>query len=246
MSAVFSAYIDEHATLCAAVGRSISALRSESDAAARRAQQAAAEADLGKADDIVQQMDLEARSAAKAEKSALQAKAKTCKSELAALRSSLKQAMCSLPLGADGQASSGDENADSNDQRARLLRMGERIHEGTSKLQQAQRTALETEAIGISILGDLRSQRETITHAAGTLQRANEGLLRSKKTLQAIGRRALANRLVMGVLIVLLGAAVLFLMYVELFGFGGGGGSSGGDDGGKGGGKGGGGKGGLR
>ena len=78
------------------------------------------------------------------------------------------------------------------------------MHEGTSKLQQAHRTVLETEQIGISILGDLQSQRETIMHATGTLQRANESLARSKRTLSAIGRRALANKAILWLLIVLL------------------------------------------
>ena len=98
------------------------------------------------------------------------------------------------------------------------------IQEGTGKLQQAHRTMLETEAIGESILGDLRSQRETLTHATGTLQRANEGLARSKRTLDAIARRALNNKLLMYVLIVMLTLAVLFLGYFEMFGFGKGGG----------------------
>ena len=55
-------------------------------------------------------------------------------------------------------------------------------------------------------------------HATGTLQRANEGLARSKRTLTAIGRRALGNKLIMWAMIFLLSAAVLLLFYVELFG----------------------------
>merc|ERR1719502_1109382 len=98
--------------------------------------------------------------------------------------------------------------------------MNERIHDGTNKINQAHRTALETEAIGASIMSDLRSQRETLTHAAGTLQRANEGLARSKRTIDAIRRRALENKLIMWGMIAMLSAGVLLLAYVELFGFG--------------------------
>ena len=82
--------------------------------------------------------------------------------------------------------SSGDE-----DERARLVRMGEnnaRLQGQTSKLQAAQRVINDTEQIGENILGDLRSQREVITHATGTLQRANESLARSRRTLDAIWR----------------------------------------------------------
>ena len=221
MSAVFAAYVEEHESICAAAGRAISELRSEDDLPSRKALQATAEAELRKADDLMQQMDLEARSTPKAEARALQVKVKACHSELAALRASLKQAICTpvhSTMGGSSAASSGDEMAETNDQRARLLRMGERIHEGTGKLQQAQRTALEAEQIGISIMGDLHNQRQTITHAAGTLQRANEGLLRSKRTLTTIGRRALANKAIMWLMIGLLVCAIGVLAYFQLFG----------------------------
>ena len=177
-SAVFASYVEEFESICAATGRAIAQLRSEDDLSSRKALQVTAESELRKADDLMLQMDLEARSTPKAEARALQTKAKACRSEVSALRASLKQAICTPVHTADSShlgGSSGDEMADTNDQRARLLRMGERIHEGTSKLQQAHKTALEAEQIGISIMGDLHSQRQTITHAAGTLQRANEG-----------------------------------------------------------------------
>ena len=96
------------------------------------------------------------------------------------------------------------------------------MQDGTSRLQQAHRAVLETEAIGESIMGDLRTQRETLTHATGTLQRANDGLARSKRTLAAIGRRALGNKLIMWALIVMLGAAVLLLASLQLGLLGGG------------------------
>ena len=98
-----------------------------------------------------------------------------------------------------------------------ITKMGERLHDSTQKLSHAHRTILETEQIGESILGDLRSQRETIMHSTGTLQRANESLARSGRTLSAIGRRALANRMIMWLLIFLLGGAVLLLLYLQLF-----------------------------
>jgi len=227
-SAVFSSYLEEQAELCANAGRAIASLRAEADMDARRAAQTSAEAELVKADELMQQMDLEARSAPKPEAKELQSRVKTCRSEVGALRASLKQAIISgPPRSAGGGCSSGDEAGDSTAERARLLKMGERLHDGTSKLKQAHKTVLETEQIGISILGDLKSQRETIMHSTGTLQRANESLARSKRTLSAIGRRAFANKLIMWVLIILLGAAVLLLMYLQIFGMGGGGDGSG-------------------
>lgn len=216
-SAIFAAYSEEHAELCAAVGRAISQIREQQSPDARRATQAHAEKELAKADEIVQQMELEARSGGKgAEARDLQAQAKARKAEGSALRTSLRQAAAAPSRAELLGGSSGDEGGD--DQRARLLKLGDRTQAGTDKLQAAHRTVLETESIGASILGDLRQQRETIMHSAGTLQRANEGLARSKRTLTAIGRRALGNKLIMWAMIFLLSAAVLLLFYVELFG----------------------------
>jgi vesicle transport through interaction with t-SNAREs protein 1 len=221
MSRVFEALAEEEADLAEAVNRATAQLREQAPGAARKATQAEAEAALQKADDVVQQMELEARSSKGAEAKALQSRAKAYKSELSVMKTTLKQAAAAVPSAVRAEllgGSSGDEAAD--DQRARLLRMGERMQQGTGKLQQAQRTILDTEAIGESILGDLRAQRETLNHATGTLQRANEGLARSGRTLAAISRRALGNKLIMWAMIALLALMVLFLGYVELFGFG--------------------------
>ena len=218
---LFDAYAEDHAELCAAAGRSIGMMR-EQAGEARRDAQAEAEATLIKADELVQQMELEAKSvgARAPEGRELSSRAKASKNEVTALRTSLRQAAASLSYASRaellGSSSSGDE---ATDDRARLLRMGERIQDGTSRLQQATRTVLDTEAIGASVLGDLRSQRETITHATGTLQRANEGLSRSKRTLAAISRRALGNKLIMWGMIAMLSVGVLLLLYVQVFGF---------------------------
>lgn len=225
MSRLFDGYAEEFSAFCASIGSAIGNAR-EQTGDARREAQSAAEHDFGRAEEMLQQMDLEARSAGKGDAGRqLQARVKASRSELNVLRASLKQAMAAAPRDALlGGTSSGDEGVD--DQRARLLRMGNRMDESTCRLQQAHRTVLETENIGASILGDLRAQRDTLTHAAGTLQRANEGLARSKRTLASITRRALGNKLLMWAMIVLLSAAVVLLLYVQLFGMPGGGGAA--------------------
>ena len=172
MSSIFDGYLEEHSEICAGIGRSVAQLRGETDLEMRRKLQRAAESELTKAEELVQQMELEARSAPKSDMRAMQTRAKTCRSEVGCLRTSLKQAFCSVPAGSEAMhGSSGDEAGDS-DQRARLLKMNERVMDGTSVLQKAHRTVLETEAVGISIMSDLQAQREvpgydrTRTHAA--------------------------------------------------------------------------------
>lgn len=225
-SAIFASYLDEHAELCANASREIAALREQSRSDLRRQIQGRAEEELQKAEEVCQQMDLEARSSGKSETKELQSQAKARRAEIGALRASLRQAASSVPQRSELLGgSSGDEGGD--DQRARLLRIEGKMAEGTAKLQQAHRVVLETESIGANILGDLRSQRETIQHAAGTLQRANEGLERSKRTLAAISRRAMGNKLLMWLMIFLLLCGCLLLLYAQLIGFGSGASSAG-------------------
>ena len=222
MSAVFEGYLEEFSDLSAGAGRLISQLRDQSGNE-RRATVTAAEAELKKLEELVQQMELEARSGDKKSSSTkeLQSQAKARRSELNALRNSLKQAAASV---ARSEALLGESSGDEGNDRARLLKINERMEEGTRKLQAAHRTLADTEEIGNNIMSDLHSQRDTITHATGTLQRANEGLARSKRTLQEISRRALGNKLTMWCLIFMLAAMIILILWVQMFGFGGGGG----------------------
>merc|ERR1711871_880493 len=48
----------------------------------------------------------------------------------------------------------------SREHRTRLLETNDRLRNSSKQLDEAKRTALETEEIGIDIMGDLRSQRE--------------------------------------------------------------------------------------
>ena len=53
--------------------------------------------------------------------------------------------------------------------RTRLLAGTERLEDGTQRLQNAQRIALETEDVGADILRNLRGQREQIEHTRDTV-----------------------------------------------------------------------------
>merc|ERR1719198_919875 len=105
----------------------------------------------------------------------------------------------------------------SDEQHSRLLATTDRLNKGNQKLQQAMATALETEQIGESIMVDLESQRQTIERSRATLHSANSGLARSKKLLRSMGKRALANRLLMIVIIGLLVLSIFFILYLQFF-----------------------------
>lgn len=82
-----------------------------------------------------------------------------------------------------------------DDPRGRLLDGNQAIGSSASattmedRLAQTQRLALETEQLGISVLADLRRQREQIERAGQVLHETDTDISRSNKILRDIRRR---------------------------------------------------------
>jgi vesicle transport through interaction with t-SNAREs protein 1 len=77
--------------------------------------------------------------------------------------------------------------------------------------------AIETEAVGTSILSDLDQQRMTLEQTRERLRRANHGLAKSKKLLQTMTKRAWANKVLMvGIIffLVLMIVAIIYLKWI--------------------------------
>ncbi|KAL1521345.1 hypothetical protein AB1Y20_021012 [Prymnesium parvum] len=179
---------------------------------------------LDAADLLVQQMELEARSTSGETKAQLVAQAKDYKSGIALLRRKLRTAQSTTSTKSEAQAraelfASTDPSLrqEVETQHARLLQSTERLQKGTEKLRAARQTALETEAIGSSIMVDLEQQRQTMERSRATLAFANSGLDRSKKLLQGMGRRAQANKVLMVVIIVALLSMILLIIWLNFF-----------------------------
>lgn len=172
------------------------------------------------AEELVQSMELEARSLSGDSKRQLVAQAKDLKAGTAALRQRLRGAQTSsraqeaarneLLRGADPTL-----RMEADSQRSRLMATTERLQRGTDKLTAAAQIALETEVIGQSIMSDLEQQRQTIQHARGTLAGASAGLERSARILKGMGRRALQNKVMMYVIIVVLFLMILFILWFK-------------------------------
>ena len=187
----------------------------ERDNTARKASQA-----IEAAEEIVQSMDLEARSLAGEAKAQLVAQAKDYKAGITALRRKLRGAQTS----SRAQEAARDEllrgadpalRMEADSQRARLVANTDRMHRQTDKLKAATQIALETEQVGASILSDLEDQRNTIAHARATLAGASAGLDRSARLLKGMGRRALKNKMLMYVIIVVLFIMISFIIWFK-------------------------------
>lgn len=83
-----------------------------------------------------------------------------------------------------------DEPQDEHlEQRQQLLSGTERLERSSARLQQSQRTALETEDVGRNVLADLYVQRETIQHTRDNLHQSEGYVDTSIKTLRGMARR---------------------------------------------------------
>lgn len=174
------------------------------------------------AQEIVQSMELEARSMSGEAKQQLVAQAKDYKKGIADMRRRLKEAQTSSraeTAARDELLRSADPSLrmEADNQRSRLMATTERMNKTSDVLRGAVQVALETEQVGESILSDLADQRATIAHARGTLAGAGSALDKSKRMLQGMGRRALKNKIMMYVIIFVLAGMITFICYFQFF-----------------------------
>ena len=120
-------------------------------------------------------MELELPSVPSSMRAKYQSRLHGSKSELSRLKKLAKDARSQaarvdlLSLSQDRSPPSDDPYASSTD-RTRLLAGTVQLEDGTKRLQESYRVALETENQGADILLNLRSQREQIEHARDTVR----------------------------------------------------------------------------
>lgn len=105
-----------------------------------------------------------------------------------------------------------------DESRDRLIFANDKLQKGTDKLREAYHTAMETEAVGARVMQDLHEQRETMERSRGRLAKAGAGLARSRRVLSAMGRRALANKVLLWCMIIFLLMLITLLVFLQLHG----------------------------
>ncbi|KAJ5777545.1 vesicle transport v-snare protein [Penicillium odoratum] len=107
-----------------------------------------------------------------------------------------------------------DEPQDEHlEQRQQLLSGTERLERSSARLQQSQRTALETEDVGRDVLANLYEQRQTIQHTRDNLQQSEGYVDTSIKTLRGMARRMATNRIITIAIITLLVLLIIAVIY---------------------------------
>mmetsp|Transcript_28889 Transcript_28889/g.72026 ORF Transcript_28889/g.72026 Transcript_28889/m.72026 type:complete len:232 (+) Transcript_28889:167-862(+) len=101
----------------------------------------------------------------------------------------------------------------SHEHRQRLLDARNGLRQGVDQLEESRRLALETEQIGGEILGDLRSQRETILRTRHNLSDVSYNLDWARRTIANMGRRVVANKILLYSIIGVCVLAIIFIIY---------------------------------
>jgi len=134
-------------------------------------------ANIGKLDSSniqVSQMEIEIQGIPQSIRSQYEIRLRSAKAELARYKKLLQEqhaqlARVDLLSSSQKTLSTSDDPYGTNDGRAHMLAGTSLLEDGTRRLQQSQRVALETEDQGAEILMNLRSQREQIENARNTV-----------------------------------------------------------------------------
>ncbi|KAI9117447.1 hypothetical protein K1719_011613 [Acacia pycnantha] len=177
-------------------------------------------AGIDDAEALIRKMDLEARSLQPNIKAVLLAKLREYKSDLNNLKSEVKKIVSGNlnPSARDELLESGmtDTLTASADQRARLMMSTERLNKSSDRIKDSRRTMLETEDLGVSILHDLHSQRQSLLHTHNTLHGVDDNIGKSKRVLTNMSRRISRNKWIIGGIIAVLVLAIALILYFKL------------------------------
>jgi len=100
--------------------------------------------------------------------------------------------------------------------RQRLMDTSERLQEGTRRIDETRRVALETEEIGIDVMSDLRGQRDVILRTRTHMGDIDSNLEASRRTLTTMGRRVVTNKFILAAIAVCLFITLILELVMKL------------------------------
>ncbi|MED6171209.1 Vesicle transport v-SNARE 11 [Stylosanthes scabra] len=193
MSSVFEGYERRYCELSANLSKKCT-LAASLDGEQKKQKVSEVKTGIDEAEALIRKMDLEARSLQPSVKAGLLAKLREYKSDLNNIKSEVKKIVNGNlnPSARDELLESGMVYAvtASADQRERLVTSTERLNKSGDRIKESRRTMLETEDLGVSILQDLHSQRQSLLHANNTLHGVDDNvsvfMARSKIRLDSV------------------------------------------------------------
>ncbi|CDU24373.1 related to VTI1-v-SNARE: involved in Golgi retrograde protein traffic [Sporisorium scitamineum] len=225
MSELFDSYASDLQQLKQGIRQKIDQAKSQ-NGEAKKSTLRRAEMELEEADEVISQMDIEVQGFPQSVRSRFSVQIRGFKQEVQALTKEVRSSLSPSSSGGarggyDPAYADGDADLEAADSatanRQRLLQGTASLEDGTRRLEESNRLALETEDLGADILRDLRSQREQIENSRDTLRQADQSIDRSSKTLSKMIRRAKQQKLVTVGIIVCLVLLILLILYNKLF-----------------------------
>ncbi|KAG5650479.1 hypothetical protein H0H81_012115 [Sphagnurus paluster] len=176
------------------------------------------EIELDEADDIVSALEVEIQGIPQSIKSQYASRLKQAKADLTQFKKLAKDVHAQqsrADLLRKGGGTSDDPYGERSD-RERLLAGSQILEDGSRRLRDTQRIALEAEDQGADILRTLRGQRETIEGARDTLQRADTNIDRASGTINKMIRQMYKQRVILSAMTAFIILLVITILYFKL------------------------------
>mmetsp|Transcript_19697 Transcript_19697/g.34013 ORF Transcript_19697/g.34013 Transcript_19697/m.34013 type:complete len:223 (+) Transcript_19697:131-799(+) len=217
-SALFKQYEADYCAKSTDASRKIAVLEGLSGDARRR-KVLEVEGDLKAAEDVIKRMDMEARSLPVDQGKGLLVNVKNYKADLAGLKDQVKKTAAAIPQGDAARAElglGGEYGTTSTTNRDRMLTATQRMEQTNGMLAHGREQLAQTEDLGVSILHDLQSQRETLVRSKNTLQGADDSISKARRILTNMTRRMMQNKIIMAGVTVFLLAAIALIVWAKL------------------------------
>ncbi|KAF9256528.1 V-snare-domain-containing protein [Marasmius fiardii PR-910] len=180
------------------------------------------EIELDEADDLVSQLEIEVQGIPASIRAQYSARLKQSKIDMNRLKRVAKDMHAKVSrgelLGPGGGRGGAFARSDDpyDDERTRLLAGTRTLSDGSRRLEDATRLALETETLGADILRNLGEDRERIENSRDTLRTADTSIDRASRTLKGMIRQMYKQRIILSALGVVLVIVVLVILYFKL------------------------------
>ncbi|KAJ5637701.1 vesicle transport v-snare protein [Penicillium lividum] len=210
-SEMFASYESELKLIQADLNQKLDQI-SEASGEQRKSAIRSAELVLDEATEMLDQMRLEKQNIPSEARSKINIRFRNYSTDVDEIKRKLRS------LSDDRKALFGDRYTDEPqdehlEQRQQLLSGTDRLERSSARLQQSQRTALETEDVGRDVLANLYEQRQTIQHTRDNLQQSEGYVDTSIKTLRGMARRMATNRIITIAIITLLVLLIIAVIY---------------------------------
>ncbi|KAI0755955.1 vesicle transport v-SNARE protein N-terminus-domain-containing protein [Irpex lacteus] len=221
-TALFDSYEQDFKQIIASIREKLEGGDESERGEQRKAALRRVEMELDEADEMVSQMEIEIQGIPQSLRPSYTTRIKSAKADLTRYKKLSKDTLSALnrsDLLSSSRSPSAFATSDEpyGNDRSRLLAGTALLEDGSRRLMDSQRIALETEEQGADILRSLRGQREQIQNARDTLQRADTSIDSASGTLKKMIRRMYQQRVVTAGIVLVLILLILLILWIKFF-----------------------------